>query len=257
MAKSEKKISRVKIKKKSWYPVITPKIFGSREVGEMYLTSPESARGRILQINLKELSNNVKDQNAYVSFRIEKPEGNLLHASVVGYRLTPAFVRRTVRKGTDRVDHYHLATTTDGQRLVFKILIVTRNKVQHSVKTSLRLKAAALLSEEATKGDLPFFINSLVSGRIRQLLKKHLDKIYPVKEAALRAVGIYKEKAIDGTNKNTEQNKVVSGEETSEKALQEEEPAQEARQEGAFSESEPSSLTSEKDLPLPDQPAQA
>ena len=35
--KSKKKVSKIKVKKKVWYKVIAPKIFGNKEIGESYL----------------------------------------------------------------------------------------------------------------------------------------------------------------------------------------------------------------------------
>ena len=55
MSKQEvKKQSRIKTKKKAWFKIVAPAVFGKRELGETYVTSAESAMGGMLKINLKD-----------------------------------------------------------------------------------------------------------------------------------------------------------------------------------------------------------
>ena len=54
MAKIVKKVSRIKTKKKKWFPIFAPKFMGQKEIGETYLDQPEPAVGRTLKVNLKE-----------------------------------------------------------------------------------------------------------------------------------------------------------------------------------------------------------
>ena len=99
MSKQEvKKESRIKVTKKSWFKIMAPKLFGEGELGESYLSNPESALGRTLRSNLKELTGNVKDQNAYLLFQIDKVAGTTLHTIPVGYEITASSVKRMVKK---------------------------------------------------------------------------------------------------------------------------------------------------------------
>src|SRR3989344_6008053 len=103
---SKKSLARINTARKIWYRVLGPKLFGQMELGETYLASPEEAMGRSLKIHLKDLTGNVKDQNAYVKFTIDELEGTTLKASVSGYELTATYVKRMVRKKTNRLDVY-------------------------------------------------------------------------------------------------------------------------------------------------------
>ena len=71
MSKQQKtKVSRIKAKKKAWFPIISPKLFGSKEMGETYNVSAKNAVGRTIKVNLKDLTGDIKDQNAYANFAI-------------------------------------------------------------------------------------------------------------------------------------------------------------------------------------------
>src|SRR3989338_9835963 len=98
-----KKVSKIKVKKKLWFKIIAPSIFGNKEVGESYLTSSESALGRKMKLNLKDITGNIKDQNVYISFQVHKANNNMLQTLVVGYELIPSAVKRMVRKMTSRI----------------------------------------------------------------------------------------------------------------------------------------------------------
>ena len=191
MSKTEapvKKVSKIKVKKKTWCRLLAPAVFGQLELGETYITGPESALGRVLKYNLKDLTGNVKDQNAYVLFRIDRAEGSILHTVLTGYELTPSYVRRLARKSTTRLDDYFKIVTKDGRTVVVKSVLVTLNKVQRSVGKGLRRQLQETLRAEIAQGDFATFIVNVASTRVRSELKKKLNKIYPLKEIALRTI---------------------------------------------------------------------
>ena len=70
----------------------------------------------------------MKDQNAYVCFKLDAIEGNVLKASAIGYELTATHVKKLVRKNTDRIDDYFTFTTKDRKNIIVKTLIITQIK---------------------------------------------------------------------------------------------------------------------------------
>ncbi len=189
MSKQEvKKESRIKSTKKSWFKIISPPLFGQRELGESYLNTPESAVGRTLRYNLKELTGNVKDQNAYLLFRVDKAAGTTLHTIPLGYELTVSSVKRMVKKNTTRLDDYFTSISKDGQKVVIKSVLITSIKIQRSVGKALKKTLQDTVNEDLHKNDFTAFIGNLASGKIRNELRKRLAKIYPLKEAAIRLV---------------------------------------------------------------------
>ncbi len=196
MAKEEQqqpKESRIKIKKKAWYKIISPNIFGMKEMGESYLTSAESAMGRTMDISLKELTGNVKDQNANVSFKVASVQNNRLMTEVIGYSLSTSFIRRIVKPNVNRVDNYFVLLSKDGKKVVIKTLMITLHKVKRSIRTNLGKQLQESLREELGKSDFNTFINNIVYHKVQQPLKKKLSKIYPLRELAVRTLFLAKE----------------------------------------------------------------
>lgn len=191
MSKQEvKKESRIKTIKKSWFKIIAPQLFGAGELGESYLSSPEKAIGRTLRHNLKELTGNVKDQNAYLLFRIDKAAGTTLHTIPVGYELTVSSVKRMVKKDTTRLDDYFTDVSKDGKKVAVKSVLITSIKIQRSVGKALRKTLYETVHEDLSKNNYADFMVNLATGKIRTELRKRLAKIYPLKEAAIRSVTI-------------------------------------------------------------------
>ena len=198
---SKKKISKIKAKKKLWFKILSPKIFGNREIGESYLPLAEKAIGRVMKISLKELTSNVKDQNVYITLQINKVSGTTLNTSVIGYQLTPAYVKRIVKKRIAKLDDYFQSKTNGGKEIILKPLIITLNQTKRSTKTQLRKELQKLLMEELSKSSFEQFVTNLVTRRIQMGIKKKLNKIFPVKEATIRVLkqktkGLAKEEVI-------------------------------------------------------------
>ena len=159
MSKSEVKIvSRIKTKRKTWHTVLASAVFGKKELGESFLGSPEEAVGRFLKINLKDLTGNMRDQNAYVSFKIVKWQGSTLDTIHTGYELTSASVKRMVKKNCNRLDDYFLFMTKDNKPLVVKTLMFTIKKISRSIRTQLRKVLKEILAEEFKKNNWQFLI---------------------------------------------------------------------------------------------------
>ncbi len=186
--KPSQKVSRIKAKKKTWFKIISPKVFGQTEIGESYLASAQSALGRKLEVNLKELTGNVRDQNVHINLQINQLDANLLKTSVIGYKLSTAFVKRLVRKNSDPIEGYFLLKTKGGKTVVIKTLMITLSKSQHSVKTQLNKELGKILEEEVGNSSFDNFVSSLVQYQIQSMLKKRLRKIFPLKEVAVRVL---------------------------------------------------------------------
>ncbi len=185
----KEKVSRIKVKKKAWYKILSPKMFGNHELGETYLTEANVAMGRILKINLKDLTGNVRDQNAYVIFQVTGVNGTSLQASTIGYELTSAYVKRAVRKNTNRLDDYFVLQSKDGKAVVVKTLLVTQHKIQRSLQSSLRELSHQLFAEDLEKG-LEMFLEDVFSSRLQSGTRKRLAKLYPLKEFSIRSLMI-------------------------------------------------------------------
>lgn len=194
--KDKKKQSKIKVKKKTWFKVVSPSIFGMKEIGETYLDRAEQAIDRVMKVNLKSLTGSMKDQNIHISLKIKGTKGQVLQTSTVGYQVVPTYIKRVVRKRTSRLDNVFRFTNKAGEEMIVKTLIVTLNRNKRSTGATIRETVKDLLQQEISKNNFENFVNSLVTLRTQLGIKKKLNKIYPVKEVVVRSV-----KLVDGKGK--------------------------------------------------------
>lgn len=195
MSKSEvKKVSRIKTRKKIWHTILATAAFGKKEMGESYLGSAAEALNRQLKVNLKDLTGNMKDQNAYVSFKITKWQGTTLETAHTGYELTTSSIKRMVKKNVNRLDDYFLFNTKDKQPVVVKTLMLTIKKISRSIQTQLRKVLGEILAEEFQKNDFDAVFGNIVSFKTQLQAKKQLAKVYPLKELAIRKLSLISKK---------------------------------------------------------------
>lgn len=203
--KDKKKTAKIKVKKKVWCKVYAPAIFGKKEIGESYLTSPEVAVGRRMEVNLRELTGIPRDQHASVFFEITDVKATSLQTKTVGYKLGSAFVKRLVRKNTTRIDDFLRLNTKSGSVITVKPLVIAFGRNQKSVGTEIRAQLKVFLEEAASKVDFETFIQQIVNGKMLPGLKKKLHKVSPVREVSLRAVELQGAEDIIVDESDTEQ----------------------------------------------------
>jgi len=197
MAKTDKKkVSRIKTKKKKWFPIFAPKFMGQKEIGETYLDHPEPAVGRTLKVNLKELTGSFKDQNIYVSLRITEVTGTNLQTEVIGYAYMPFFIKKLARRSTGKIDDSFVLETKDGKKVRLKPLAITINAVTKSVKTTIRKRMLQLLAVEVAKLPMDVLISELLKYKLQMDLKSKLKKIYPVRDVIMRVVKLEERKKV-------------------------------------------------------------
>ncbi|MBI2666245.1 hypothetical protein HYX13_01395 [Candidatus Woesearchaeota archaeon] len=236
----QKKVSRIKTKKKFWFKIIAPAVFGQKEIGESYLPSAESGVGRMVDIALKEVTGNVKDQNAYLRFKIVSAKNGMLQAELAGYHLTPSSVRRAVKKSTNRIDHYFTGRLKDGKQVIVKCLLIPLRKIQRSLRSRLQRQLQDFVREEMRNNAADAFLSAVAYGKVQQAARKKLNKLYPLRELALREI-ILCEKMISEKDLAAEE----QGHRKSASQMSSEED--EATQEASFSEDE-NSLSQESSV---------
>lgn len=190
MAKTKAKAAIPNWKKKKWYELLAPQIYGEKVLGESLAESPEHIKGKVVTVNLMTLLGNPRKQNISVKLRVEKVEGNKGLTKPIKLGMSHVSVKRLIRSGKDRVDSSFVAKTKGDTLLRIKPLIITKSCTSNSVKTALRHKAQEVLTTTIATLSLDSVFDSVTRGNLQKDLKDVLDKIYPLKMADIRVVEI-------------------------------------------------------------------
>ena len=84
--------------KKKWFPIVAPKTFNEKIIGESHLYDSQSAVGRYIKVNLMSITNDMKNQNANVRFQVTGTNEGRLITEITDYQMNPAAVKRIVRR---------------------------------------------------------------------------------------------------------------------------------------------------------------
>jgi len=183
-------------KRKKWYQIIAPQSFNEVLIGESPASEPNLMIGRKAKVSLMVLSGNVKKQNINLTFKVTKVSGDKALTEPWAYELVPAYLKRLVSRGHDRLDESYLMETADNKKVTVKIIAVTKSKTTSSVKKDIR---------EYIKDALKYFIKinkfedimvDLTNHKLQKIIKDQINKIYPLKTFEIRVLEIY-----EGTSK--------------------------------------------------------
>jgi small subunit ribosomal protein S3Ae len=178
----------LKKKKKFAYPIIAMGDFREMQVGETSADEEGKVIGRKIQVPLSELTHDPRAQNVRVTLKVARIKDRKAEAEICEYQIIPAYIKRTVRVGKSKVDDSFISTSKDGIKVQLKPVILTRFKVQNSVKTSLRKFAMEFLKKSLSEQDYFQFASGVISRKIQKELSAVLAKVYPVGMADLRVM---------------------------------------------------------------------
>lgn len=215
MAKA-KAVVAAKIKKKVWYPVLATPAFRNVVLGETYVAEPSAAIGRVIHANLKEVTNNLRDQNIYLTFKIVSASGNNLNTEIIGYSMTAPSIKKLTRRLASRLDESFVVVTQDGKKVRIKPVVVTAAKAVRSVGSALRKLAREHFAREVAKVTFSQLIERLVSRQLQSDVRKRLSKLFPVRIVEIKAAGFAgegkAEKLVEDTLKEEKKEDTVAEE---------------------------------------------
>jgi len=181
MAKPSKKRSAartgLKWKRKKWYRIAAPKIFNNKVIGEAFAETSQSLLGRTVEVNLMQLTGNIKKQNLVLKLKTNDVKDDVGQTTIMEFYMQPASIKRFVRKGTTKIDESFCCYTRDKVLVRIKPLLLTRTKTNSSVSRDLRKRTRTWLTNTITTLTFENFINDLCLFKIQRDLKTVLDKI--------------------------------------------------------------------------------
>ncbi len=181
---------------KKWYPVIAKQVFKSTEIGEIPCKSIETLLNRKLTVSLMTLTRDFKHQDAHVTFQITSISGQTAEADAFGYKLSPATIKRIVKRRSNRIDVRVVDATKEGKKIVIKLVITTLNNTYAAVQKKIRAKAEEMLKSQLSSNPFITIFESIIHNKLQRELRKALNKIYPVRTVVVREFRFFEPDAL-------------------------------------------------------------
>ncbi|OHE26764.1 MAG: hypothetical protein A2Z84_07345 [Tenericutes bacterium GWA2_35_7] len=189
---AELKQEKLSKRKKEWFDILASKEFNESLIGETICFNEDSLVGRVLYSNLAALTNDARTQNVRIKLVINEIKDKKAYTKLNGYQILPAFVRRVVKLGKDRVDDSLIYKTKDNLSVIVKPLLITKNKVKKSILSNLRLSAREFLNKYISKISYDELVFDLINYKLQKELKNNMKRIYPLDVAEIRIMELAK-----------------------------------------------------------------
>lgn len=184
MAKTAK--AATLIKKKRWVNIIAPKIFNEQIIGETYISDVSEALGKDVSVSLMALTGDPQRQTITLFFTMVGTNNNALLTQPIGYKIVPAAVRKTMRRGKEKIEDSYELITQDGVHVIIKPLLLTKNRTTGAVLANLRKTAKINLTKMVTVTTFENLLLELVNHRLQRTLSDSLKKIYPLSTCEIK-----------------------------------------------------------------------
>lgn len=177
-------------KAKSWYNLVAPDMFGKTNIGETVADVPEKLIGRIVEITLGELTNDLSKQNTKLILKIDRVGGDSAYTKYMGHQLTQDYLRSLVKRQTSAVETNISVTTKDGYTLRVKPSCFTIKRARANQVKAIRVIMNNVIAAKAKELDMEQFVQDVVTGKLSAIIYHDVKPIYPLRRVEVRKTEI-------------------------------------------------------------------
>jgi len=179
---------------KSWYKIVAPPYFESKEIGETAAADPKLLTNRIIPINYAFFSGNYTQSSVYTKlrFRIVNVNGEVAETEYIGHRISDAYLKTIVRRRRSVIHTILDAETKDGKKVRLWFVILTPKKISTKKQTDIRNKTVELIREYLKQKNYPTLAKEILEEKVQSFLISHLKKINPIARIEVKKLELRK-----------------------------------------------------------------
>jgi len=177
-------------KAKQWYNLVAPEMFGKANIGETVADVPEKLVGRVIEVTLGELTNDLSKQNIKLILKIDSVGGDSAYTKFTGHQLTADYLRSLVKRSTSNIETNISVLTRDGYTIRVKPSCYTIKRARANQVKAIRAVMNTVIAARAKEMDLDQFIQEVVTGKLSASIYHDVKPIYPLRRVEVRKTEI-------------------------------------------------------------------
>ena len=170
-----------KWKRKKWFKIFSPTLFEKREIGETPAEKVEQVIGRVVKVNARVLSGQLKKSHIDLLFKVKEVQGLNAETETAGMAVKPETLRRIVRRRNSKIDIVQDVKTKDGKKARVKTTIVCLRKIERRKETIIRHEIRERVEKEALEKSFEEFVYDVTFGNFPNSLFDLVKKIAGIK----------------------------------------------------------------------------
>ncbi len=175
-----------KTKSKAWYTIISPEMFGSKEIGKTTAVDPDYLVGRKITVSAMEAANNYSKYYLKFKVRVDKVDGDKVLTSFDGSECMRDYISRMVLRHVRRIDTVQDLKTKDGKKVRVKSLAIVSKKMNSSIVKVVRKRIQDDVKELVDNSSLEELVNGIIDDNMKIRVLDDIRKIYPVRTFEFR-----------------------------------------------------------------------
>lgn len=177
-----------KLRGKKWYVLIAPKMFKEKVIGETPVGDPKSLMGRIVDVHLIKLIDDLSKYYIKFYFKVTNIEENKAFTEFQGLECLRDYISRMIRYGIKKIDAIQDLKTKDGKKIRVKTLTITNKKMKKNVKIALKKFVQKKMKEEVESSELDKFLESVIYDNIKKSVIDEGSKLYPIRSFEIKKI---------------------------------------------------------------------
>jgi small subunit ribosomal protein S3Ae len=177
-------------KAKQWYNLVAPEMFGKANIGETVADVPEKLIGRVIEVTLGELTNDLSKQNIKLILKVDSVGGDSAYTKFTGHQLTQDYLRSLVKRSTSNIETNISVSTKDGYTIRVKPSCYTIKRARANQVKAIREIMNSVITSKAKEMDLEQFVQEVVTGKLSASIYHDVKPIYPLRRVEVRKTEI-------------------------------------------------------------------
>lgn len=184
--KKKAKVKKVSFKDKSWFQIVTPKIFNYKPIGEV-LGVEDNLIGRTIETLLFDFTQKYTDISLKLKFQVTdvNQEAKKCNTVFTGHEYTNDFIRSLIGRGSSKIQTILNLTTKDGFIYRITTICTTLKRARSSQIILIRKIMREILQEFARSINHEKFIAGVIYGEFQNQIQRVAKTIYPLSSCVI------------------------------------------------------------------------
>jgi small subunit ribosomal protein S3Ae len=177
-------------KAKQWYNLVAPEMFGKANIGETVADVPEKLIGRVIEVTLGELTNDLSKQNIKLLLKVDSVGGDSAYTKFTGHQLTQDYLRSLIKRSTSNIETNVSVLTKDGYTVRVKPSCYTIKRARANQVKAIRSIMNSVITSRAREMNMEQFVQEIVTGKLSASIYHDVKPIYPLRRVEVRKTEI-------------------------------------------------------------------